>query len=210
MDAALELWLFFLVVTGVIMLPGLDMACVLASTLSGGLRAGVAATAGIMCGGVGHLLVGTLGITALLAAAPAAFNALLFVGAAYIALMGMSLLRTGGDPPVIASRALTAPAAFRRGAATSLLNPKAYLFMIAVFPQFIHPSGGRIWGQAVTLGLIIAAVQATVYGAVALLASRVLTWLAGGCTAVAVLWRGVGMLLILAAVATGISGWRSV
>lgn len=46
---------------------------------------------------------------------------------------------------------------------TCLLNPKAYLFMFAVFPQFLRPEAGGIWLQATILGTIIAATQFSVY-----------------------------------------------
>jgi threonine/homoserine/homoserine lactone efflux protein len=58
MGHAPQLWLYFLVVLGVIVLPGLDMAFVLASALVGGQRNGLAAVAGIVAGGACHMVMG--------------------------------------------------------------------------------------------------------------------------------------------------------
>jgi threonine/homoserine/homoserine lactone efflux protein len=94
MTETTHLWLFFVLVFGVVLLPGLDMAYVLASALIGGRRAGMAATAGIVAGGVVHVTMGALGIMAVLRLFPAAFNAVLLAGALYIAWIGISLLRS--------------------------------------------------------------------------------------------------------------------
>ncbi len=51
---------------------------------------------------------------------------------------------------------------------TCLLNPKAYVFMLAIFPQFLRPERGQLWLQAAVPGLVVAVTQAAVYGAVAL------------------------------------------
>jgi 3-hydroxymyristoyl/3-hydroxydecanoyl-(acyl carrier protein) dehydratase len=78
-DAAL-LWLFFCFVFGIIIVPGMDMAFVLANALAGGRRLGVYATAGVVAGGVVHVVVGALGVGAVLKLFPALFNLLLFAG----------------------------------------------------------------------------------------------------------------------------------
>jgi threonine/homoserine/homoserine lactone efflux protein len=163
-----HLWMFFVMVFGVILLPGLDMAFVLASSLVGGRRAGFTATAGIVAGGVVHVTMGALGIVAVLQLVPAAFNVVLLAGAAYIAWIGLSLLHSraafAGPPP---GRVRSPAATFRQGMVTSLLNPKAYLFTLAVLPQFLKPEYGDIGAQAVVLWLIIAITQVVIYGAMA-------------------------------------------
>ena len=85
MIPAVQLCLFFLLVLGVVVMPGLDMAYVLGSALSGGRRSGLAAVAGIMAGGACHVLLTGLGIGALLQWSPALFQAVLWSGAAYVA-----------------------------------------------------------------------------------------------------------------------------
>ncbi len=204
-----QLWLFFALVFGIVVLPGLDMAFVMGSALAGGRGRGLAAVAGIVAGGVCHVVMTALGISMLIKLVPGAFNALLLAGALYIAWIGISLMRSDdafGLKPDSGMRSGTAT--FRRGMLTSLLNPKAYLFMLAVFPQFMRPDYGLIWLQALILWLIIALNQVFVYGGVALMADRARRWLQGKPAAGALATRCVGVLLIAAAMATGFEGWQ--
>ena len=99
-------------------------------------------------------------------------------------------------------------ATFRQGILTSLLNPKAYLFMLAIFPQFLKPDYGKLWVQAIVLWLIIACTQALVYGGMALAGDRVRDWMRARPGANAWLARVVGALLLAMAVLTAIEGWR--
>lgn len=208
-DTAL-LWLFFCFVFGIIIVPGMDMAFVLANALAGGRRLGLYATAGVVAGGVVHVVVGALGVGAVLKLFPALFNLLLFAGALYIAWIGLALLRSGASLGAIpAARSRGPAAAFRQGMLTCLLNPKAYLFMFAVFPQFLRPEAGEIWLQAGILGAIIAVTQFSVYGGLAVAAGGGRGALASRPRTEAALGRAVGVLLIIVAALTLIEGWRS-
>jgi len=206
-----HLWVFFVMVVGIVLLPGLDMAFVLASALVGGRRAGLAATAGIVAGGICHVAMGALGIVAVLRLAPAAFNVVLLAGAAYIAWIGVALLKSRaafGEPS--RQRVRSRAATFRQGLLTNLLNPKAYLFMLAVFPQFLKPEYGDIAAQAAVLWLIIAVTQVAIYGGMALAGDRARVWFAARPSANAGLARGVGALLLATAAYTALEGWRSI
>jgi threonine/homoserine/homoserine lactone efflux protein len=208
MDNA-HLWLFFGLVFSIVVLPGMDMAFVLGSALVGGRRAGLAAVLGLIAGGMCHVTVGALGLMAFLTVFASAFNALLVAGSLYVAWIGLGLWRSAsgvglGDT----AQPLRSPAStFSRAAMTNLLNPKAYVFTLAVFPQFIRP-GRSIAGQAVVLGAIIAATQAAVYGAVALAADGLRDWLRTNPRANRGIARAVGGLLILVAAFTVVEGWR--
>jgi threonine/homoserine/homoserine lactone efflux protein len=205
------LWLFVVLVFGVIVLPGLDMAFVLGSTLTGGRRKGFAAVAGIVAGGICHVMMTALGISVLLKLIPGAFNALLIAGALYIAWIGWSLMRSDGSVGTETTTNLqrSGLATFRQGVFTSLLNPKAYLFMLAIFPQFLRPQG-TIWLQAAALWSIIAINQLCVYGGLTLLADRARHRLQAKPAASVAVARGVGLLLIFAAMFTGLEGWRGI
>jgi threonine/homoserine/homoserine lactone efflux protein len=203
------LWLFFVLVFGVVALPGLDMAFVLGSALAGGRGRGLAATAGIVAGGACHVVMAALGISVLVRLLPGAFNVLLIAGALYLAWIGWSMLRSeGGAGLHPGASARTGAASFRQGMLTCLLNPKAYLFMLAVFPQFLHPGHGALWLQATAMWAIIAFNQACVYGGVALMADRARRWLQGRPAADAIAVRCVGGLLVAVALLTGFEGWH--
>jgi threonine/homoserine/homoserine lactone efflux protein len=204
-----QLGLYFVLVAGIIVLPGMDMAFVMASTLVDGRRSGAAAVAGIVAGGLIHMAMGALGVAVLLLSAPRLFNAALLAGALYVAWLGVSLMRGAsalGDPGTQASRPLTAT--FGRALATCLLNPKAYVFMLAVFPQFLRVEYGPIATQATLLAGITALVQTAVYGGVALAAAGSRRWLRSHTDAQIVLGRSVGALLLGVAAWTAWQGWQ--
>jgi threonine/homoserine/homoserine lactone efflux protein len=202
------LWLFALFVFGIMVLPGMDMAFVLASALVDGRRAGFSAVAGMVAGGTVHTLMGALGVGLLLRLVPAAFNTVLAAGALYVAWMGVSLWRS----PATLAQVQDAPSrgplqAFGRAMATCLLNPKAYVFMVAVFPQFLRPAQGHLAAQVVAMGAIIGCTQAAVYGAVALAAAGVRARLQSSLAVQARVARAVAVLLLgTSAWALG-SGW---
>ena len=206
-----HLWLFSLMVFGIIALPGMDMAYVVASALAGGRRMGLAAVAGIVAGGMVHVAMATLGLGLLLALYPLAFNALLLAGSLYIAWIGWSLWRGAAALGAVGTvPRLTVEQTFWRGALTCLMNPKAYVFMVAVFPQFVRPEYGPLGVQAMLMGLIIAAMQMAVYGTFAWGAGAVQHWLRRNPDTQVGLGRGVGVLLMMAALWTGWHGWRFV
>lgn len=211
MNDTAHLWLYFVVVFGIIVLPGLDMAFVVANSLVGGNRAGFAAVAGIVAGGAVHVVMGALGIAAVLTLWPALLNMMLLAGALYIGWTGWTLVRSKAGFGLATASAVMPErrSIFVRGMTTCLLNPKAYVFMLAVFPQFLTPGNGPLWMQASALGIITAFTQAAVYGAVALLAVRASRWLGGNPGAQHAVARGVGMVLILAAILTGVRGWQA-
>ncbi len=211
---ATTLWVYFLMVFGVIVLPGMDMAFVSASAMLGGRRSGIAAVAGIIVGGICHLLMAIAGIAVLLQLWPGLFRLIVIAGAVYLGWIGWSLTRAkagfSGWTPAGGTSQVAAPAVvFRRAVLTCLMNPKAYIFMFAIFPQFLRPSLGPVWMQALALGVITALTQGGVYGVVALLSSRAAGWM--GTSPRASLWlcRGVGVFFLVAAFYLAIQGWQT-
>jgi threonine/homoserine/homoserine lactone efflux protein len=205
-----HLWIYAVLVLGIIVLPGMDMAFVLASSLADGSRAGLAAVAGLVVGGFVHVNASALGLALLLQTHAALFNTLLLTGGLYVAWMGWQLWRGAGALGAVeagASRPL--PATFGRAVLTCLMNPKAYLFCLAVVPQFIRPGQGSLALQAFVLFLIGAAAQVTVYGSMALAAGRVKLWLGDNAAAQVTLGRAVGLLLGATALWTLAAGWRA-
>jgi threonine/homoserine/homoserine lactone efflux protein len=220
-----DLWFFFVLVFGVIALPGMDMAFVAGSTLTAGWRGGTAAVAGVVAGGLVHLAVGATGVAALLLMWPAAFNALLLAGAAYMAWIGWTLLRASAQPaappgadagpsaPTAAPMTLPTPprshhATFGRAMLTCLLNPKAYAFMLAVFPAFMAAPGQAVLPRVILMGAIIAVTQVLVYGTVAALVLGARQWVGGGPGTQRWALRTVGLVLIGGAVLALPLAWR--
>ncbi|HEV7319522.1 MAG TPA: LysE family translocator [Ensifer sp.] len=203
-----NLWLFFTLLFGIIIVPGMDMVFVLANSLTGGRASGLSATAGIMAGGVLHTLYAALGVSVILHLVPGLFNVLLVAGAAYIAWIGFSLVKSsitiGG---IDGAGQLSRWASFRQGALTSLMNPKAYLFMLAVYPQFLKPQFGPIWSQALVMAIMIAITQLAVYGGLALAAGRGRDFLVGSPGTTVWIGRAAGAVLILVAAFTVWQGW---
>ncbi len=204
-----NLWLYFSIVFGIVVLPGMDMGLALATSLASGRRAAFAAIAGMVAGGGVHVAMGVLGVSVVLRTVPAAFQAMLWVGAAYVAWIGVAVMRGGFAPPDGPERTPTsARTAFARGALTNLLNPKAYLFTLAILPQFVRPEYGPLLPQTAAIVAINAATQVAVYGAVAWFADRARASLASRPAAGVWVARVVGGLLVAAALLTVGEGWR--
>lgn len=203
MSYAENLWLFFLVLFGIIILPGMDMLFVLASALTGGKRTGLSAASGMSAGGIVHSLYGALGVGMLAAWMPSLFLPLLVFGAAYMIWIGIGLMRSAivvnGDG---AQASASVRKAFWRAVLTCLSNPKAYLFMMAIYPQFLKPVYGPIWMQGLVMGAMVAVTQFTVYGALALTADKSRAWLVSSPGATIFIGRAAGFMLIAAALLT--------
>ena len=122
-------------------LPGPGTFALLTSTAKGGLRAGAAATAGVILGDQVLLWLAVAGVAALLAGHPMMFKLVQYAGAAYLAWIGLRLLFA---KPGQASPIQIAPRHYLRQAfLITLLNPKAILFYMAFFPLFIAPAEHR-------------------------------------------------------------------
>ena len=96
--------------------------------------------------------------------------------------------------------------AFRQGLVTCLLNPKAYLFVLAVFPQFMRPEYGPIWSQALVLGIMTVTMQFVIYGALALAAGKGRDALVGNPGVTIWIGRGAGALFVVVALFTAWHG----
>ena len=133
--------------------PGADFVFVTASGMAGGARMGIAAGVGINLGVAVHILAAAAGVSALLLAYPAAYDAVRYLGAAYLAYLAYQMWRSSDvlDAGRAAPSILTA---ISRGFITNALNPKTALFIFAVIPQFTDPAIGPIWQQILLLGTI--------------------------------------------------------
>ncbi len=140
-------------------LPGPGTFCLLASTGKGGLRGGAAATAGVIVGDQVLLWLAVAGVAALLAAHPVLFKLVQYLGAGYLAWIGLKLIfaRSGTEASPIHIRTGQYE---RQAFFITLLNPKAIVFYMAFFPLFIDPATHRgaitFAAMAATIALISA------------------------------------------------------
>lgn len=173
--------LYVVAVLAAMIAPGPDMLFVLAAGARGGPRAGLLATAGVMTSETVQITAVAVGLAALFAAAPVAFLVLRLGGAAYLAYLGVQALRSarrGGPAAAAAGQARVAGSyAYLRGLITNLANPKQVTFVVALLPQFVDRSLGRVPAQFAVLGAIFIAFELLVDGTVALLAGRIGSWL---------------------------------
>ncbi len=134
--------------------PGADMMFTLASGITGGPKAGFAAAVGISLGVLAHVSLAAAGLAALLLTYPAAYDAIRYLGAAYLVFLAWQSWTASDD---LASRQGRADVwrAFRRGFLTNILNPKVALFVLAFLPQFTDPAVGPVWQQIIWLGLVL-------------------------------------------------------
>jgi len=176
-----ELALFAFASLVLALTPGPNMVYLMSRTVCQGRRAGAVSLAGTTLGFVAHMLAAACGLSALLFAVPLAFDAVKYVGAAYLLWMAWNAVKPGGAP--VMGVAALAPAGdavlFRMALVTSLLNPKVAMFYLALLPQFIDAARGPVLAQSVALGfiqiIICAAADLVLY---VLAASAITNWLA--------------------------------
>lgn len=152
--------------------PGPAVLYLTARSVEQGTGAGLISLLGITAGGFVHVLAAVLGLSALLAPLPYAFDAIRYLGAAYLVWLGIRSLRRAGPGIQAAGGAVPRPGRrlFLDGLIVNLLNPKAALFFLAFLPQFVDPARGPIWLQMLSLGLLFEALGFLSDGAYVLLA----------------------------------------
>ncbi|WP_030062080.1 MULTISPECIES: leucine efflux protein LeuE [Streptomyces] len=136
----------------IILLPGPNSLYVLSVAARKGIRTGYRAAAGVFVGDLTLISLTSLGAASLLKANPAVFAVVKFGGAAYLLWIGYGMLRAARQlwlerraeaDPTAEPAPETAENPFRRALVVSLLNPKAILFLLSFFTQFVDPSYGQ-------------------------------------------------------------------
>jgi threonine/homoserine/homoserine lactone efflux protein len=203
MTYAQNLWLFAVLVFGIIAVPGMDMFFVIANALTGGRARGLMATAGVMTGGVFHTIFAALFVGATTALPSYVFTTILLAGAAYMAWVGWTLVRSSITVSSLGSEgAGSMRQAFMQGFVTCVLNPKAYMFTLSVYPSFMLPGYGPVWSQALAMGLITVVTQASIYGGLGLAAAKSRDFLTGYPAITIWIGRVAGALFLIVAAAT--------
>ena len=191
-------WLLFVVASLVLILtPGQDMILVMSRSIAQGSAAGVATAAGVSVGLVGHTVLATLGLGAILRASEWLFLLLKLVGAAYLVYLGAQLLRSRPHELAVAAGApRSLSRLFVDGAVSNISNPKIAVFYFAFLPQFVLPTAARPTLSVFVLGLSFAGITFLVKGPVGLGAGLLSTWLRSRPKALVWLHRTSGTVLI--------------
>ncbi len=191
-------WIFIVASLLLIVTPGQDMVLVMSRSISQGAAAGVVTAAGVSVGLVGHTLLATVGLGAILRTSQWLFVALKLVGAAYLIYLGIGLLRTRAAELVMQSSAARSLARlFFDGAISNLSNPKIAVFYFAFLPQFVSPGAAHPALSVFVLGLVFAALTFLVKGPVGYFAGLLSDWLRARPSAVVWLYRCSGAVLVM-------------
>jgi threonine/homoserine/homoserine lactone efflux protein len=174
----LATWLLFCIACAALAAtPGPNLLYLVSRTLVQGRAAGLVSLAGTETGLAVHVVAAALGLSALLATVPAAYEAVRWAGAAYLAWLAWQTWRAP------TSTAATAPASapisrlYRDGVVTGVLNPKVALFQLALFPQFVDPAHGSVLAQSLVLGATELAIVFAFDASCVLAAAGVRSWL---------------------------------
>ena len=154
-----------------LMIPGPGNLALITSTGKGGLRGGFACIFGLIAGDQVLMWLAVAGVAALLSAYPPAFHAVQWLGAAYLAWLGLRMiLAKAGDQPVLQMKAKHY---FKQSLVITLLNPKAIVFYMAFFPLFVDPARHQ---GLLTFGVMAATIAALtfLYGLIVVLLTHFL------------------------------------
>ena len=176
--------------------PGADVIFATACGIAGGPRVGAVAGLGVGFGGLFHVGLAAVGVSALIAAHPAALIVLKLAGAGYLLWLAWGSWRAAGRAHVAGAGEIRARVALWRGFVTNALNPKVALFVLAFLPQFTDAARGPVWAQIVVLGALFTLTGTVItagYGALAGLAGQRLAARMGMMNKVAA-----GLLFLLA------------
>jgi threonine/homoserine/homoserine lactone efflux protein len=158
--------------------PGPGIFYVAARTLAGGRAEGVASSIGTGIGGMVHVLAGGVGVSAIVLASAELFALLKFLGAGYLAWIGIRTFRaarSGLALPAGHEAMATATGvrgALREGILVEALNPKTAAFLLAFVPQFVDPAAGSVGLQFMLLGTVSVVLNTLADIAVAFAAGR--------------------------------------
>lgn len=174
---------YILLATALAIAPGPDVLFVVANGMQHRVNGAIASALGIGAGSVLHALAAALGISAIVAASPTAFEILRYAGAAYLAYLGVQALKSWWNhsnnlDPNQAVVEVSVWNVFRRGLVTNILNPKVVVFYLALLPQFINVELGNIGLQIFLLGCIHNVIGITFLICIGLAAGKASGWLA--------------------------------
>jgi threonine/homoserine/homoserine lactone efflux protein len=188
--------LFLIAAVVLAITPGPGIAYVVARTVAGGRSEGLASCLGTATGGMLHVLAAALGLSLIVAESAVAFNLVKYLGAAYLAYLGIRLLLRN-DQALTAE--VVAPQGVRRalyeGIVVEAFNVKTALFFLAFLPQFVSPSEPLL-PRLMLLGSICVALNTLVDVMAVLAADRLLKSGVARAARARLLTRGSGFTML--------------
>jgi RhtB (resistance to homoserine/threonine) family protein len=172
--------LLFFIITSLILIitPGPDMLLVMSRSIAMGQKAGISTAAGVSVGLLGHTLLATLGLGAILQTSAILFTTLKFIGAAYLIYLGIKSFRAPlptfqtTDSEKVSFRDL-----FFQGAFSNLSNPKIAIFYFAFLPQFVSTDSTATTTVIFSLGVLFAILTFFIKAPVAFFSGKLSGWL---------------------------------
>jgi threonine/homoserine/homoserine lactone efflux protein len=162
--------LFALASLALLVVPGPSVVYIVTRSLELGRSAGLVSMLGVETGGLVHVVMAALGLSALIASSAAAFSVVKYAGAAYLVALGIGKLTTRAPEP-LAPRAIPPRSRlYGQGIVVQVLNPKTAIFFLAFLPQFVDPDRGAVALQVLVLGACFTTLAVLSDGAYALLA----------------------------------------
>ncbi len=190
--------LVFLLTSAVVILtPGQDMILVMSRSIVQGQKAGITTALGVSVGLLGHTLLATLGLGALLLASEFLFSIVKFIGAGYLIYIGYQLLRSKDhtiamkDLPKVSYKKM-----FIQGALSNIMNPKVAIFYFSYLPQFAIQNNGNETMQLFILGFTFATLTFLIKAPIGFISGLLSFWIKTRPMILHYIHRTSGLILI--------------
>ncbi|MGR6467221.1 LysE family translocator [Rhizobium sp. PAMB 3182] len=163
--------------------PGPDVMFVVANGMRHKAKGAIASALGIGAGSLFHAILAAIGVSAVIAASPVAFQVMKIAGALYLAWLGIQALKSfmknsGAVKMDQKVQEVSAWKVFLRGLMTNILNPKVIVFYLALLPQFVSVELGHVGLQVFLLGCIHNVIGLSFLIVVGLAAGKASGWIA--------------------------------
>jgi threonine/homoserine/homoserine lactone efflux protein len=159
--------------------PGPNMIYLVSRSITQGKKAGLISLAGVLSGFLFHIVLVSVGLTAILFTVPYAYTILKAIGVLYLLYLAWQAVKPGGKTVFEVSNNLKRDKPlqlYTMGFFTNVLNPKVAMFYVSFFPQFIKPEYGSVLSQSLLLGITQVAVSCIVNTFIVLSAARMALW----------------------------------
>lgn len=183
----------------VVLLPGAGVVYTISSSIGGGWRRGLFASIGCTLGIVPHTLAAMLGLSAIMQAGSVVFEAVRWVGVAYLVFMGVAMIREDGALKLDQGSNVSTGSmglVVRRGILINLLNPKLTVFFFAFLPQFLSGPPGLLDARLLGLGGAFMLITLTIFTGYAYASAVIRERVLGSPTFRRWFQRSLGSLLI--------------